>query len=417
MMKRLSRGEVAAANAIAVALLCLALDLGELAAQATCSRTLVADVVALDQNWFWNRYGATEPQGMMYALRRDVVPISGTTLAAGNARLRSDKRPRPLTLRVNEGDCLTINFQNLLNPIRVDLEQPATRTASIHIVGMQLVSGIGDDGTNVGRNPVSGLVGPGQSTTYRFYAEHEGTYLMFSTAATTGGEGDGGSIAAGLFGALNVEPRNAEYYRSQVTRNDMDLATVKRTPAGQPMLNYDAVYPAGHPLAGRPILKMVVNSEIVHSDLTAIITGPGRASRFGTCDNLQSTPVMGDRCASFREFTIVFHDETGAVQAFPEMTDPQMLHTLHSVKDGFAINYASGGAGAEILANRLGVGPPLNCPECKYEEFFLSSWSVGEPGMVVDNPANTRNPNGTLKVGAKATKALYPDDPSNVYHT
>ena len=61
---------------------------------AQCARTITADVVAFDQVFFWNRLGAVQPQGMMYALRRDVVPISGTTLSPGNVQLRPGKRPR-----------------------------------------------------------------------------------------------------------------------------------------------------------------------------------------------------------------------------------------------------------------------------------------------------------------------------------
>src|SRR5690242_12106603 len=62
-----------------------------------CSRTISADVVALDQVFFWNRLGAVEPQGMIFALRRDVVPINPALgLVAGNVQLRPDKRPRPI---------------------------------------------------------------------------------------------------------------------------------------------------------------------------------------------------------------------------------------------------------------------------------------------------------------------------------
>jgi hypothetical protein len=32
------------------------------------------------------------------------------------------------------------------------------------------------------------------------------------------------------------------------------------------------------------------------------------------------------------------------------------------------------------------------CADCKFEEFFLSAWSVGDPAMLVDRPANTRLP-------------------------
>lgn len=379
---------------------------------ATCERTILADVVALDQSFFYNRLGAANPAGMVYALRRDVESISGAPMpSAGDARLRSDKRPRPIVLRMNVGDCLTVNFTNLLEPnlLLIDPEQPHTRTASVHVMGLQLVGGIASDGSNVGANP-SSLVAPGGSAAYTFHAEREGTYLLYSTAATTGGEGNGGSLAAGLFGAVNVQPRGAEWYRSQVTKDDLDLASTGTAPDGHPLINYHAVYPTGHPRAGLPVLKMLHGGEIVHTDLNAIITGPN-AGRFpgGT---YRPNPVYPDRDQPFREFTVIFHDEITSVQAFPEFEDPVLGFTLHGVRDGFAINYGSGGAGAEVLANRKGVGPMWNCVDCKYEEFFLTSWAVGDPAMVVDNPANS-SPGS----GPKATKAFYPDDPSNVHHS
>ena len=58
-----------------------------------------------------------------------------------------------------------------------------------------------------------------------------------------------------------------------------------------------------------------------------------------------------------------------------------------------------------------------DCVTCKYEEFFLSSWTVGDPAMVVDVPANATDSSGNLILGPKATVAYYPDDPSNVYHS
>ena len=56
---------------------------------------------------------------------------------------------------------------------------------------------------------------------------------------------------------------------------------------------------------------------------------------------------------------------------------------------GFRINYGTGGIGAEIYANRIGVGPMGDCVDCKFEEFFLSAWSVGDPAMVVDGRPNS----------------------------
>ena len=411
----------------------------------TCNRTITADVVALDQVFFWNRLGAVQPQGMIYALRRDVVPIDSTLgLEEGNVMLREDKRPRPLVLRMGVGDCLEIHFQNLLSPTPVDQEQAATRDASIHAIGLELVNGITDDGTYVGTNP-SSLVPPGGTATYTYYASREGQHVIHSGGAMTGGEGDGGQTNAGLFGSINVEPRGATFYRSQVTENDLRLATRRDstgkrifTADGHPVVDYHAVYPSSHPRAGTPILSMLdAHDQIVHSDLTAMIVGSEPDGGFGAgrfpAGTYPKNPVLPDREQPFRELTIMYHDEIGAVQAFPIFKDPVFKHTTHSARDAFAINYGTGGIGAEILANRMGVGPMWNCTTCKYEEFFLTSWAVGDPAMVVDVPANAPctaddlrdGPStGTAetapcepKAGPKATKALYPDDPSNVYHS
>src|SRR6185436_2251445 len=178
-----------------------------------CARTIKADVVAFDQAIMYNRLGTVNPGGMIYALRRDVVaidPLKG--IVAGNVRLRSDKRPRPIVLRMNSGDCLRITFSNLLSPSPLS-DQPATRSAGIHVIGMELVGSLASDGSNVGVNAPS-LVAPGGSTIYTLFATREGNNLMYSSAATTSGEGDGGTLTAGLFGSVNVEPAGAEWYRS-----------------------------------------------------------------------------------------------------------------------------------------------------------------------------------------------------------
>ncbi|MGZ8846354.1 MAG: copper oxidase, partial [Pyrinomonadaceae bacterium] len=390
----------------------------------SCERTIKADVVALDQAIVYNRLGTINPNGMIYALKKDIVAIDPAKgIVAGNVIMRADKRPRPLVLRMNIGDCLRVTFTNLLslaprssNDPPSD-DQPATRSAGVHVIGMELLD-IGSDGSNVGVNPPS-LIAPNLSAIYMFSATREGNNLMYSTAATTGGEGDGGTLAEGLFGSVNVEPRGAEWYRSQVTKADMDLATLPPLVlGGRNRINYDATYTSG-PKAGQPILKMLdSNFNIVYSDLNALITGPGKG-RF-PAGTYRPNATEPDRDAPFREFTVVYHDEIQTVQAFPQFSDkndPLMMHVLHSVQDKFAINYGTGGVGAEILANRLGVGPMFACTECKFEEFFLSSWAIGDPAQIVDVAANATDANGNLILGRKATKVLYPDDPSNVHHS
>jgi manganese oxidase len=418
------------------------------------TRTVTADVVALDQEIVYNRLGVVNPYGMIYALRNDVVDkttglseAEGGTLSPGNVMLRPDKRPRPLTLRANVGDCLQINFQNLLSQT-AQPGQPADRNAGIHVNGLQVVDGIQSDGSFVGRNP-SSLVGPGDSTTYTLFAEYENTYLLYNMGATVGAEAGGGSIGHGFFGAVNVEPFGTDWYRSQLTRVEMDLAAatgaatgqqavgadgaleVNLTPDGHPVMDYEARYPVdpGHPFydaakAGRPIVNMLDGTATVHSDLNAVIAGKAsdgyliqpQAYPLAYWDNQVYNEYAYRGQEPFREYTVIFHDEIRVLQAFPDFfDDPVLGHTLHGVRDGFAINYGTGGIGSEIIANRLGVGPERECVECKYEEFFLTSWAVGDPAMIVDLPANQAGVDADGNyVGA--TKALYPDDPSNVHH-
>ena len=74
-----------------------------------CQRIVHVDVVALNSPIMANRFGSGDPDAMLFALKRDVVsnaPGGGTGLTPGNVMLRAGKRPRPIVLRANVGDCL-----------------------------------------------------------------------------------------------------------------------------------------------------------------------------------------------------------------------------------------------------------------------------------------------------------------------
>jgi hypothetical protein len=233
------------------------------------------------------------------------------------------------------------------------------------------------------------------------------------------------------------------------------------------------------------------NLNFIHTDLTAMITGPN-SGRFtnpeANCDAeapippavdplFCKNPASPDRRQPYREITVIYHGALGdsldgtqgvATQAFPALSNTSPIReTTIAGQDAFAINYGTGGIGAEIYANRIGVGPMGDCVDCKFEEFFLSSWAVGDPAMVVDRPANVNilnqppplattppapplppppplctaaqlgdtpstppDPNCanarvppppatpySLAELPKATRVYYPDDPSNVYHS
>ncbi|WPN49209.1 manganese-oxidizing multicopper oxidase MnxG [Pseudomonas sp. P8_241] len=444
----------------------LGIEVAEAAAR--CERNLVANVVALDQPLMFNRLGAQNVNGMMFALRRDVVDDHDVSLAQGGSAvpgkvsLRPDKRPRPLVLRVAAGDCLTINLQNLLayqaNPgshdgfeqegeeeeeegaaagntdqFKVD-EQVADRHVGFQVNGMQAVNSIDDISSFTGRNANS-LIPPGSTRSYTLYAEREGAFAASSRGATFGGEGAAGNVANGLFGQVVVLPKGGRTYRNTVTEEEMRLASSGRTPAGQPIVDYQARYPQREPWiregkAGTPIINMVDGNEIISSESDAIVMGSNADGSFPPSTYPleavgKRNPAIPNRLEPFRDFASQFQDETAATQAFPAYwADPVMAHVLEPTRDSFMINYGSGGMGAEVVANRLGVGPMHDCLSCAYEEFFLSSHTVGDVAMLVDVPANAGlegiTPGETPRadqIGVKATMALYPSEPSNVNHS
>ncbi|HSL81451.1 MAG TPA: hypothetical protein VLF66_01660, partial [Thermoanaerobaculia bacterium] len=367
-----------------------------------CPETVTAQVVALDTVLVNNRLGANVPGGMVYALADDVEPTTSaqdsqcadpadpgdwTQWQAGCVQLKGYKRPRPIVLRVNQGQCLKIEFRNLLAPAAIPgTGPPPTRAAGAFVQGLEWSRGRSDDASWVGANPKS-LADPGGAMRiYQYFAPEEGPFLLYSTGDVyTGGgaadsftAGDGGTLTEGLFGAVMVQPAGAEYYRSQVTFEDLCLASVGHTTqtgaggayvAGScarddrdelPQIDYQAVYPAGHDRAGLPVLSMVQGGVLVHSDLTAIITGP-EAGRFPDSDltdpgfhtiGPDDAPTYPDRLEPYREFTIIYHELLRSVQAFsPIYTNNQLGPMMEAAGDNFAINYGMGGIGSEILAN------------------------------------------------------------------
>lgn len=423
---------------------------GSVQAAISCQRNLVADVVALDQPLMFNRIGAQNVNGMMFALRRDVVDDSDVPLhMGGDARpgrvlLRPDKRPRPLVLRVAEGDCLTVNLQNLLderaNPRNAEVDeldindQVTDRHIGFKVTGMQAVDSIADIAANTGRN-ANYLLAPGASRSYKLYAAKEGVFVAISDGATFGGEGSGGNVSNGLFGQIVVVPKGGKTYRNTLTEEEMRLATRGYTPAGQPIIDYEARYPMSEPWisegkAGSPIIAMVDGNQIVSSATDAIVMGPNADGSFPSSTYPlervgKRNPALPNRLEAYRDFSASFQDEAVAAQAFPRYwSDPVLGHTLAPVRDAFMINYGSGGVGAEVIANRLGVGPMHDCLSCSYEEFFLSAHTVGDVAMLVDVPANVGleglAPGQTppaAATGIKASMALYPAEPSNVHHS
>ena len=246
-------------------------------AQITCSQNIIANVAVLDSPTVFNRLGAQNPNWITYALLRDVVEATpdvngilqpgrvctdpAANCSPGNVMLRPDKRPRPLVVRSVAGACLTVNFTNLLDPIQpgqapngpqqLNADLPngglfnddfvADRCASFHAQGVELMNDMTDDGSFVGNNHPNadinacalngpnkgGVIPPGERITYELYTPHEGTFPVNSYGATIGGEQNSGNLGIGMFAQLNVQPPGARIYRSQMTEEELRLATVE----------------------------------------------------------------------------------------------------------------------------------------------------------------------------------------------
>jgi len=337
------------------------------------------------------------------------------------------------------------------------------RRVSFHSAGMEYVTGPGnDDGAFVGNNADS-TVPRGGSHTYNYFARAEGAYMARGMATVVGSDANQGNSSNLLFGQVIVEPKNSAIYRGQITEEEMRLASTGTTADGHPILNYEATYPATNTdgtssvwaqegKAGLPIMNTIQNGEIVHQEINAFVAyGPGHvmaaapdgphAGKMGHFPKatypLESVglrnPTVPNRLEPFRDFASVWHDEPATKQAFPGFYEPTVAggsdvfnYVLAGVKDGFMINYGSGGIGSEIIANRLGVGPMHDCLTCAYEEFFLTSYTVGDPAQLVDIPANlglehcTPTTLGTaacIAPGPKANKPIFTEDPANIHHS
>ena len=396
------------------------------------------------------------------------IESEGMDLSPGKVRLRDCKRPRPLTLRANVGDILHIRLGNALRakppgfsetfcktradeaglPYGPDFHQlraavseetvtsqidhgeascrpangspqpdvdgnwPMTRGANLAIQGLTAF-GLRDGQIVEAPDACKGLaaIKPGAAIDCYFMVEREGPFFMASTGAPSGGQGDGGSLTHGLFGAVVAEPQSARWYRSQVTEGTFRAVwraaenrvrhAIRAADIGDPG-RYEAV--VRDRVSGRklPLLNMLVRVdrvddalraenpnayfakgvfELVHSDLNAIVHRNNREA---------GEPL------TFREFSVFFHDElkTFYPRNFEEL-GAFGAGQLAGVRDGFAINYGASGMGDMLIANRKGIGPTANCQECLYEEFFLTSWANGDPALLEH----------------------YSDDPSNVHHS
>jgi hypothetical protein len=139
------------------------------------------NVVAINDDVIYNKYGHHDPFGRVYVLAEEAAPI-----------LSGEKEPEPLVIRAKMGECVTTTFQNNLTipgpvggpAVGQEPEQVNTRLSMhVHFVGFDV---LGSDGVVVGYDYMQGAKAPavannpdeenqGEKIDYRWYADEQGT--------------------------------------------------------------------------------------------------------------------------------------------------------------------------------------------------------------------------------------------------
>ena len=180
----------------------------------TSTPTRKYNVVAFQTRLKYNNTGDHDPYGLVYALASDEAAIKDGT-----------KKAEPLVLRANEGDCVEVTLTNKLttnlqahkgvadrDPL-LPTEDPAGTAPGLR-VGMtpQLVRSDvrGSDGATVGFN-LDQTVGPGETITYRWYADDVTPGELGAINLLDFGDVRG-HRHHGLFAGLHIEPVGATYH-------------------------------------------------------------------------------------------------------------------------------------------------------------------------------------------------------------
>ena len=303
------------------------------------------DVTALDVKIPLNRYGDNDPAGKMYLAttvdgQQNMLTAPGeaaprTALAAVRAQESSqqvsiglrDDPIQPLSIRANEGDCVTIQFTN----------QASGGSYGLHIDGLAFDQG--SSGDNIGTNG-SSAVGSGSGATYRFWIPNdpnlEGSHYVRP------GPGYRSAVDHGLFGTLTVEPPGSTY---------LDAST-----AAKPLLSgWEAIIaPAATP-AFREAVKMhheVGNdNETIFSKAGVALpqvdatTGSYRPGEFAL--NYRSEPFRNRLLTAGREKSHAYSSYTFGDPSTPMprgyVGDPTKFRIVHAGGEKFHVYHLHGG--------------------------------------------------------------------------
>ncbi|MGN0156331.1 MAG: multicopper oxidase domain-containing protein [Lachnospiraceae bacterium] len=157
------------------------------------------EIEAIEIPIVYNQYGDHDPNGLLYVLKKDAKRIREGAWENFKKEIPQPyEEVQPLVIRANLGDKIVIRFTHSLN-----------RKLSMHVQGLAYDVQT-SDGAMVGYNQDSTTA---NAITYTWYAVREGVFLFHDMGDTRSGEE--GTNVHGLFGAIIVEPPEAEWYDPQ----------------------------------------------------------------------------------------------------------------------------------------------------------------------------------------------------------
>ena len=157
------------------------------------------DVVAIQMPLIYNTAGWNDPEGRFYVLAEDEYAVT-----------HGLKKPEPLFIRAQSGECVEIHFTNKLpeqlgpNAFQ-DMVNTLFCSTHVHFVKFDPLS---SDGSNVGWNYFTGAA-HNQTVVFRWYADVELKTVFFHDHLFANSHQN-----HGLYGGLIVEPSGSEFFDS-----------------------------------------------------------------------------------------------------------------------------------------------------------------------------------------------------------
>lgn len=182
------------------------------------------EVVAIQKEIVYNRFGDHDPNGLLFVLKEQEKKV-----------LKGKIKPKPLILRANAGDCIEVTLTNhVFKPLKqdphpgvpVDAPFPPSNRVSMHAQLLKY-DVLGSDGATVGFN-YDQTVAPGESITYRWYADTE-----LGACTLTGFADVRNHRRHGLFGAIIIEPAGSRYL-SQETGEELEFGELEQAIISNP---------------------------------------------------------------------------------------------------------------------------------------------------------------------------------------